>query len=102
MVRKALLVLAPRPWMVPSMLGCGAELLIRRMVPGMAKVRAPTCSKRTKVMPNHNVPEGDVLEFASAFAASGYAERTSSDRYGARKYAIGKTINDHLVLLSNP
>ena len=102
MVRNALLVLAPRPCTVPNMLGCGAELLIRRIVPGMAKVRAPTCSSRTSVMPNQRAAPGEVLEFASAPIASRFTERTRSDRYGAKKYASGKTSKDHLVLLSKP
>jgi len=102
MVRNALLVLAPRPCTVPNVLGWGAELLIRRMVPGMAKVRAPTCSSKTSVMPNQSAALGEVLEFASATTESGFAERTRSDKYGARKYASGKTSKDHLVLLSKP
>lgn len=76
MVRKVAEQACPTPWMVPSTLGWGEELLSKMILAGNAKVRAATCKNRTKLIPSQT---------AHPLAGSGGGDDEGrSAMYGAR------------------
>src|SRR5688572_19939572 len=76
-VRNAAETDCPKPWIVPSTLGCGLLLLRRMILPGIVTVLAIVCRSETKVMPNQT---------AGPDAANGAGDVDGRmAMYGARK-----------------